>query len=245
MQAPALNDNSAASAPAAPSPDNLSIGDKSAIAVGGFGALLLVFHLACTLWLAVKVPVSPQDLNDASWLMSYSVTEYAAHTMRWGMALTCLIMGVAIGVAKGRLTPVITGVVLFLFLHTTGMETAQLRVGVAGGATRIGCYVWESSECRAMLGVPVNNAPSMYLSPAEMERTGETLAPWYQKALVADVSWDTVFFVAPCTTVWAAFHTGELNAKLDAQRAAVAKFRAANHGSIAQQKQVDLSTVWH
>lgn len=245
MQPSTVVNSSTLSTPDTSSRNALSIGGLVASIMGGLGFVLLVFYVACTLWLAAKVPVSPQDLKDASWLLSYSATEFSATTIGVGMSVTCFVMGIVVGFVKNSPIPAFTGLAMCLVLHTSCMETTQLRAGVVSDSARIGCYVWESSECRAMLGVTVNDARSMYQSQAQMERTGEALAPWYQKALDAHVSWDAFTLIEPFSTVWAAFHTNELNAKLNAQRVAVTHFRKANHGSIAQQKQVDLSTFWH
>lgn len=187
-----------------------------------------LYILGCEGWLAYKVPVSAQDLHDASWLFSFAPVDYLRNVVGLGLSLTCLLVGGAIGVAKNSPVPALTGIAMAVVLYAAGSPTVQLREGVAGGTAKVGCFVWDSKECREMLGVPVNNARSMYLPRAEADRTGEVYEDWYLKArgkLEPNLLLTTIpLLKAP----YYALHTDELNGRLAAQRAEVARFRAAN-----------------
>lgn len=204
--------------------------EPSAVLMAPVAFLLLagLFIVGCECWLAYKVPVSAQDLHDSSWLFAFAPVDYLTNVIGLGLSFTCLLMGAAIGVAKNSPVPALTGIAMALVLYAAGSPTVQLRESVAGGTAKIGCFVWDSKECRQMLGVPVNNARSMYAPRAEADRTGEVYEDWYLKArgkLEPNLVLPTVpLLKAP----YYALHTDELNARLAAQRAEVARFRAAN-----------------
>lgn len=193
-----------------------------------FAGLLI---LGCEGWLAYKVPVSAQDLHDSSWLFSFAPVDYMRNVIGLGLSATCLVMGAVIGITRNAAFPVLSGVFFAVVLHAAGSPTVQLRESVAGGTAKIGCFVWDSKECRQMLGVPVSNARSMYVPRAEADRTGEVYEDWYLKArrkLEPSLLQTTIpLLKAP----YYALNTDELNARLNAQRAEVARFRAANGAS--------------
>lgn len=206
------------------------ISEPSALLMAPVVLLLLagLFILGCEGWLAYKIPVSAQDLRDASGLFSIAPAGYLSNVIGVGLSLTCLLMGGALGVARNSPVPALSGIFLALLLYVVGSPTVQLRESVAGGTAKIGCFVWDSKECREMLGVPAGNARSMYVPRAEADRTGEIYEDWYLKAR-GKLEPSLVLSAIPLVKApYYALHIDELNARMNAQRADVARFRAAN-----------------
>ncbi|MBU9199839.1 hypothetical protein KTD31_00300 [Burkholderia multivorans] len=189
-----------------------------------------LFILACDAWLAYRVPVSTQDLRDASWLLSYAPTDYFSAVVGTFFALGVMAVGLVAGLVKKSATCALLGPICAICLHVVGLPSVQFRQSAGAGTAKIGCYVWDTRECKTMLGVPADNAPSMYRPRAEADATGEVYAVWYEKARTG-LKPHTLLVAAPLLSVpYYAFHPEELNAKLNAQRNEVARFRAS-HGA--------------
>lgn len=183
-------------------------------------ALVLLAIIGYLLWFDARVPVSAEDIKDSSWLGGMWSLHSFVMTQGTAMALTCLVMGALIGFAKRSALTMLTGLLMATVLHLGTSETAQFRLGAAVGTARIGCYVWDSKECRSMLGIQAGGAPSMYLSPEEQAHTGKLFTDWYENKLEA-VEFPGGFGEAGHNLV----SPDALNATLLEQRRAVARFR--------------------
>lgn len=118
-------------------------------------------------------------------------------------------------------------------------ERAALQQGVLDGDMRIGCYSYESLECRKMLKLPEQDAPSIYKNPSERRASG--YADWYipvrAKAISeADVALpNTLPGVALLKSPVTLFlHLDELKAKIASQQSELASFEASVEGAIKQ-----------
>jgi len=198
--------------------------------------ILLGVCLACScvmmlslLWLQHAVPVSEQDLKDASWLAGYSTLErFSGMSAVFGALMA--VMGIAIGTMQKRMATIAFSVVLGSTIFLAGRPSVQFVAAVDTHTAKIGCFVWESKECQAMLGLQGSGAlPSMYVPREEADRTGDVYAGWYNKAL-ADTRSKVSALSIPGTAIapLLAFHTDELNAWLNAQRDELARRRAAD-----------------
>lgn len=196
-------------------------------ATGKYDALLLSFlvlgalsSIGYLMWFASRVPVSAEDIKESSWGAGmWNLTGFMS-VQATVMGYTCLVTGVLIGVAKRSLPAVLTGVFVAATLHFGASETAQFRFNAAMGTAKIGCYVWDSKECRGMLGVPAGIAPSMYLPAAEQARNGKVFTNWYENKLES-LEFPGGFH----STVRNLFSPDALNAALTEQRNAVTRFR--------------------
>ncbi|WP_126223626.1 hypothetical protein [Burkholderia ambifaria] len=199
--------------------------------------ILLGVCLACScvmmlslLWLQHAVPVSEQDLKDASWLAGYSTLErFSGMSAVFGVVIA--FMGIAIGMMQHRMVTIAFSVVLGSTIFLAGRPSVQFIAAVDANTAKVGCFVWESKECRAMLGLhETGTLPSMYVPREEADRTGDVYAGWYNKALADARSKVRALSVSGTAIApLLVFHTDELNAKLNAQRAEVARQRAAAH----------------
>lgn len=177
------------------------------------------------LWLAYKVPVSPQDLAWASWAGSYVTATSPNGAFSRIFALTLLAMGFGITASKKSALPAISVSFLALVLCFAGNESAQLRIGIADGTIKVGCYSYGSKECRTMLEVPVNGAPSLYRPGGDV---GE-YATWYSTSVHRPFTLGSFvpggYFIRSPLYI---FKAGEINLTLSHQRQEVQQFRQAN-----------------
>ncbi|RQR65297.1 hypothetical protein DIE18_02095 [Burkholderia sp. Bp9125] len=198
--------------------------------------ILLCVCLACSsvmmlslLWLQHAVPVSEQDLKDASWLAGYSTLErFSGMSAVFGILMA--FMGSAIGVRHNRMATIAFSVVLGSTIFLAGRPSVQFIAAIDTNLAKVGCFVWESKECQEMLGLHgTGTLLSMYVPREEADRTGDVYADWYDKAM-ADARAKVSALAIPGTAIapLLAFHTDELNARLNAQRAELARRRAAD-----------------
>jgi hypothetical protein len=211
-----------------PTPEDSPAVTRAVTALVALALFVGLFFLGCDGWLAYKVPVSTQDLRDASWFFSYTPTDYFSSVVGTAFALGVLAVGLVLGLVRNSAVYGLLGVICALCLHGLSLPSVQFRQSAGAGTAKIGCYVWDSRECKSMLGVRFDNAPSMYLPRAEADKSGEIYTAWYLKAREGLVS-STLQAAAPFLSVpYYAFHPDVLNAKLNAQRAEVARFRASH-----------------
>ncbi|EES7561580.1 hypothetical protein FPF16_005238 [Escherichia coli] len=117
------------------------------------------------------------------------------------------------------------------FIFATS-EVSALRQGILDGDMKIGCFSYESLECRKMLKLPEGDGQSIYRNPSQKREGG--YAPWYEPirahlhtkvtALLPNTIPGVAFLQSP---VIAAFHVGKLQNVVEAQRSDVSKFRAS------------------
>lgn len=214
---------------AADNPSPLTVSPVLTVAGGllvGMALLWLIICVGGTLWLSAAVPLTADDLAQASWLGSYSTAMHFSGFFAKALGATMILMGCGIGLAKQTPLPALTGLLVASAIGLSTGEESMVRVGVAYDTIKIGCFVEESKECRAMLGLPADSARSRY-APAADRYTGNLNADWYADALGdRDVS---VFDLFPggyfLRTPFLLTQTAELNAKLEAQRAAVVRLK--------------------
>ncbi len=204
----------------------------AALAAFALGALYLLACVASALWLRHAVPLDAQDLRDAAWLSSYTTAMHFSGVLGAALAVTWVLMSLALAVARQSAMPLLLAAAagLFSWAH---QEDTLVRVGVLAGHVRIGCFVPEALECREMLGLPAAGAVSRYNPPAL--RDGEGLnAAWYQAridALPASVRTAALEFSLPgasmLATPWVALNADVLRERLAEQHAELALLRGA------------------
>lgn len=193
-------------------------------------SLIAAIFLASALWVWHAVPVSAQDLKDASWLYGAADVEHFT-TMFVPLGLVMALLGLAVGVARNRCLVAIHSVLVGSLLAMSGLPSLNFIVAANGGVATVGCFVWETTECHEMLGLAsAEGLPSMYAPRAQADRTGEVYTPEYDKQITEQRLRAELFVpsvAAVALTPLIAAHTDELNEKLNAQRAELAHRRAA------------------
>jgi hypothetical protein len=141
------------------------------------GAWLLLALLA-QLGLSLQVPVSDRDLRDASWIVPYSTVMLPTRfqTVLAGLGASLLLIAAVLW-RRQRANAV------FVCLIGTSLLVApspahMLRMGVASGTARVGCYVYAMRECREMLGLAVGDTRSRY--PVRGVEPAGDYAGWYR-----------------------------------------------------------------
>lgn len=196
----------------------------------GWIVLLLVSNwvllsASAVLWLHYAVPLTAQDLAETSWLGSYSVAAMFNGFLGYAVVGIGLFVLLALSVAKNSKVPLIFSLLLLPVLF---LEGTAVRVGIADGSVKIGCYVYEARECREMLNIPVENTLSRYT----MTENGIVDAPWYvearQKVMLNKENHRACApFIPFLSTPFLLGKEGELRAKIAEQRQEVQRIRAA------------------
>lgn len=180
--------------------------------------------------LTYSVPLLASDLKQASWLGSPSS---ALHLTSGYLGVAFLFvfssLGVGIAVAKKNACPALVAVLIGLCLFVGGSEESAVRIGVLDGTVRIGCYVPESLECKRMLGLPAENALSMFKNA---DNSSEW-ASWYaeKRAVLQSekLSFRSLFYITPSGALLRApLYLGsadELRELLEKQRQEVADLK--------------------
>lgn len=198
-------------------PDNSNTKKRSfrlhpdAVEIFAFYALApiaaIMFIGAQLLWLAA--PVSPHELLTTSGFDGGLMAKIGI-----GLAIgvpIAVVLGWAVGVAKGTPMPGVWSMVLSLLLSPFFHPNVALSLKVAQGTAHIGCFDYSAKECRSMLHADAAGVTSDAQS-AQRNVTGIEKLPG---------SW--VLYVP-----YYMLHTGKLNAKLDAQRAVLKSFMASH-----------------
>lgn len=187
--------------------------------------LWLAVAAVSAMWLAYQVPLTGDDLVSASWLPSYTTATHFSGFMAWAMGATMLLMGLAIALAKQSLLPVISSVLILGGLSLNS-EELMVRIGIATDTVKIGCFVYETTECRVMLGLPAGKTQSRYGSDG-------LNTDWYQaareKAITANPSDIALQSVPGWAFLQAPFYvtdTEALRQKVAQQRSALAQLKA-------------------
>lgn len=200
------------------------------IVIAAAGLLIFAWLAICVLasaWLTFEVPISNEDMKDASFLSS-----------RIGIYWHGAMMGGLIALF-GLLKMVVTqrlggGFLMILGISTifATSEVSALRQGILDGDMKIGCFTYESLECRKMLKLPEGDGQSIYRNPSQKKEGG--YATWYEPirahlhtkvtALLPNTIPGVAFLQSP---VIAAFHVDKLQNVVEAQRSDVSKFRAS------------------
>lgn len=196
--------------------------------VGTFllGLLYLVVCIVSTMVLGMIAGLTETDAQQASFLSFRMGLGY--HGFVFGTLF--VIFGV-LNVLRGSTLGLIMAVLGFVGILATS-ERVALQQGILDGDLKIGCYSYESLECRTMLKVPTLNAHSIYNTPSELSGAG--YADWYTPIRAKSLSESqtalpntmpgVAFLKSPITLI---FHRDELKAKIAAQRAEVAQFQAS------------------
>jgi len=185
----------------------------------------LVICVAASSWLTFQVPITNEDMRNASFL-----------SLRVGMSWHGSVIGglFALYGLGGLLSLRISGLIpiaLGMSAIFATSEVSALRQGVLDGDIKIGCYSYESLECRKQLEVPVDDAQSIFRNPSEMRHGG--YAQWYSPIRTAAEARVTAEF--PNTVPGVAFlqspilvikHMDKLKSLVAAQREEVAQFKA-------------------
>lgn len=202
------------------------------LAVAGAIPLYLIACLIASASLTVLAPIAPSDIKQMSWL----VTPPVFGPLRWylvmvlaGITLKFLITG-----RYGFSSIALIACTCTIF----GLSpSTSARAGILSGDARIGCYTYESLECRKMLGETFEGARSIYEPVSENEQKPSRFASWYQGTR-SDFESSVKGFL-PSSLPFAGFlsspHTllnlAELNLRIHSQRDVLATFRANMHHS--------------
>ncbi|HEE9763544.1 MULTISPECIES: hypothetical protein [Pseudomonas] len=105
-----------------------------------------IFAAVSIFALYFKVPVSGEDLQHASWM----VTAPSILPIIYGVLLVLSIM-----LALQLISPMTISVAVLMASFTGGISpSASLRSAVLAGEAKIGCYEYTSRACTEMLGLP-------------------------------------------------------------------------------------------
>lgn len=180
---------------------------RDAIELFAFSALwplaVLMFIGAQVLWLCVSV--SPQELLTTSGFDAGLMSK-AATGLIIG-APVVWVLGWAVGVARGTPMPFLWPIVLAGLLSPLGHPSVVLSLKVAQGTAHIGCFDYNAKKCRSLLHANTIGV------------TGDAQSGQKQLTGVENLPGSWVLYVP-----YYIFHTGKLNAKLDAQRESLKSF---------------------
>lgn len=188
--------------------------------------------IASMLWLKHTVPVSAADMKDASWLYGFQEVEHFAGLFE-GLGVTMAVMGIAIGFCLKRGSTLVLSLAVGTVMFICGMPSVNFLIAVDVGTAKVGCFVWDTKECHAMLGFADNALPSMYIPRAEADKTGEVYTATYDKAIAPAREAASRFMPGFSAAIapFVVFDTEALNTKLKAQRAEVARRRESDKGA--------------
>lgn len=186
----------------------------------------LVLCIIASTWLHFQLPISNEDMRNASFL-----------SLRMGIQWHGSVFGglfVLFGVVNLLgLRP--SGVILVVLGMSTifaTSETDALRQGILDRDMKIGCFSYESLECREQLNVSTGEARSIYRNKSEMREGG--FAEWY-KPIRSNAKLHVTTSL-PNTFPGVAFlkspvlvlsHMDELSEMITVQRNEVSNFKAA------------------
>ncbi|QUG93086.1 hypothetical protein GR140_30435 (plasmid) [Pseudomonas putida] len=192
-------------------------------------AVFFVYLVTCVLastWLTFQVPISEADLQNASFLSDRL-------DLQWhGFVLGLMTTFFGVMLVLSRRVIGVAAVVIGLSAIFATSEASALRQGIVAGDMKIGCYTYESVECRDQLDVAIGDAKSLFLDPGKKGSGG--YAKWYapiraeavakSKALIPNTIPGVAFLQSPMLVM---HHVDELKALLAAQREEVTHFKAA------------------
>lgn len=190
------------------------------------GLLYLSACIGSTVTLGVIAGLTEADAQHASFL------SYRAGLGFHGFAFGTLFVIIGLlNLIRGSTLGLIIAVIGLAGILATS-ERVALQQGILDGDLKIGCYSYESLECRSMLEVPTLDAPSIYRNPSEL--SGDGYADWYvtirakalseSKTSLPNTFPGVAFLKSPLTLL---VHRDKLIAKISAQRAEVAQFQAS------------------
>lgn len=184
----------------------------------------------CVLSFSDVIPVSQYDLDNASWL-GLSPLGFA-HIINFLSVLAALYTLFAVVITRQLLIAMVTGLIAAC-LTVSSLPGNSLRLGALKGDARIGCFSYQSLECREMLSAPTEGFPSIYSGDQNAVGYGR-YAPWFQEVLatvkpqiqsiIPSAIPGVAFFKAP----WILAHASEINATLDAQRDELKRIRSSS-----------------
>ncbi|RMM39441.1 hypothetical protein QO021_28410 (plasmid) [Pseudomonas amygdali pv. lachrymans] len=196
------------------------------IAAGAITLYLLACIIASTA-LTVLAPIAPSEIEQISWL----VTPPVFGPLRWFLVLG--LAGITLKFLLNRSYGISAAALIACTCTVFGLSpSASARFGILEGDARIGCYTYESLECRKMLGESFEGARSIYEAENENKQGYSRYASWYQGTR-RDLE-SRVKSVLPSSFPYAGFlsspHTllnvSELNVRIRSQRDVLATFRA-------------------
>lgn len=127
-----------------------------------FASTWLLLALLSQAWLSWRVPVLPSDLQDASWIVPYSRVMFPVRASSTMMGLGVCSVALAACVWRRQRNGAVLSLVMALAVLAAASPAHVLRMGVATGTARVGCYVYAMRECGQMLKIPVSDTLSRY-----------------------------------------------------------------------------------
>lgn len=193
------------------------------------GLLIFAWLAICVIasvWLTFQVPITDEDMRNASFLS----TRVGLYWHGSVIGIVAAAFG-AMNIVFGRFIG-LPMIVIGMSIAFATSEVSALRQGILDGDMKIGCFSYESLECRKMLKLPEGDGQSIYRNPSQKREGG--YAPWYEPirahlhtkvtALLPNTIPGVAFLQSP---VIAAVHIGKLQSLVEAQRSDVSKFRAS------------------
>lgn len=123
---------------------------------------VLLGILSCG-WLAFNVPLTAQDLDNASWLGSPTTAlHFTTGPMAYLLGSALILTGIATSMASGTPIPSFLAGVIVCAAAIGGSHESVVRIGLLDGTVKLGCYVEKSKECLDMLKLGSTAAPSRW-----------------------------------------------------------------------------------
>jgi hypothetical protein len=188
----------------------------------GFFAYTLVCLIAY-FWISQKVPLSDEDLANASWLTPRLGLGF--HGFFFGVILLGFAIIQAIFHSKAR---ALFAALIAIVLITSSSESGHLRLGILDGQAKIGCFTYQALECRKMLNLSEEGAQSIYVQNVGSFAKNEQYAGWYlhireQLEAQAEGLPELAFLRSPFLLIRAE----EIRRKVEFQRSELISFRAS------------------
>jgi len=140
--------------------------------------LYTVFCAVMNIYVAYMIPVSFFDLENSSWLFSYSmVTRFTSGSLGVALASLLIIIGFSLCLLVRDIRSFIIGLCICLMAYFATSELHAARLGYINNMVKIGCYVEDTVECNRMLGVPFKGKMSMYTDTGEKSTWYVGVAP--------------------------------------------------------------------
>lgn len=205
------------------------------LAYTGLGLFVVwsVLGVISVAWLAAIVPLSAQDMAQASWLGSPATAlHFSTGPLGWLVVTAALVLFNGMALVLGSPRPLMVAILWGAAGYWGLSEATSVRVGVLDDTIRLGCFVEDSKECFEMLNLPAQHAPSMY---APANEANVIYADWYltqrrQKVTPAQEQLARMYSLPGGAWLRAPLYLGrgaELAQKLQSQREAVTAYQAS------------------
>lgn len=189
-----------------------------------------VSYVAMHFFAKALVPLEPTDIAQSSWI-GYTHAQWAGSMIGIALPATLGLTALFVGVALCSLPAFITGSVLALSTHFIASPEMAYRASIAAGNAKVGCFVWDSKECHALMGLNNTDARSMYLPLDEANARGTPYADWYDAERPKALSFSQALAWTPTglgtNTLSVVWNAEKINKALAEQRAELQRRKQA------------------